>query len=209
MGKANKGLFIAGLLAVIVIMGVGYAAFSTNLNINGTASIESNWDVHIKDIKAQPSTTGATDIAESTKVSDENGLAATFGTNLVSPGDSLTYDVTVVNAGTLDAELTDMTFKQTNTGTGATTEGGDPVASTGTAAGGDFATDTAASNPITFSVSGIQTGDVLKAANDTDSDEVTFHVTVTYNNAITAQPTEAQLKSALTMVLSFGQKTTE
>ncbi|MCI9084553.1 MAG: DUF11 domain-containing protein, partial [Bacilli bacterium] len=41
-------------------------------------------------------------------------LTATFNTNLVSPGDSLEYDITVTNSGTLNAVLEKITVSDTN-----------------------------------------------------------------------------------------------
>ena len=44
------------LLAVVFVMAIGYAAFSQQLTINGTASIDSSWDVHIEDIAVNGTT---------------------------------------------------------------------------------------------------------------------------------------------------------
>ena len=41
----QKNIVIGVLCLVICIMAIGFAAFSTTLNINGTSSIESNWSV--------------------------------------------------------------------------------------------------------------------------------------------------------------------
>ena len=46
----NKNILIGALLAVILIMGVGYAAFAQQLNINGTANITSTWQVELTNI---------------------------------------------------------------------------------------------------------------------------------------------------------------
>ena len=43
----NKKNIIHLLLLALCIMTIGYAAFNSNLVINGSASIESNWDVEI------------------------------------------------------------------------------------------------------------------------------------------------------------------
>ena len=47
--EKNKNILIGGLLAIVLIMAVGYAAFATQLTVNGTAEITSKWDVHFKE----------------------------------------------------------------------------------------------------------------------------------------------------------------
>ena len=54
-GKFNsmqRNYIIIGLCAILVIMGVGYAAFSSQLKITGTSNIDSTWDVQITDIQS-------------------------------------------------------------------------------------------------------------------------------------------------------------
>lgn len=105
MNSRNKNILIGGLLAIVCIMGIGYAAFATSLNINGSASVSSKWDVHIKSITAGAPVGTASGSAKLT-----DNLNATFSTDLKSPGDSMTYTVVVENGGTLDAKLSDITF---------------------------------------------------------------------------------------------------
>lgn len=99
----NKNILIGALIAVVLIMGVGYAAFAQQLTINGSANITSSWNVHIQSIT--PGTPNGTAENVSATVDPVDNTKATFSTNLVSPGDSLTYTVTVVNAGTIDAKV--------------------------------------------------------------------------------------------------------
>ena len=49
--KKQKNLLIGFLLAIVLVMAVGYAAFSTQLNISNTASIDSTWNVRITGIQ--------------------------------------------------------------------------------------------------------------------------------------------------------------
>ena len=46
MESKHKNILIGTLLAVVFVMAVGYAAFAQQLQINGTATINSTWDVH-------------------------------------------------------------------------------------------------------------------------------------------------------------------
>ena len=107
MSQKNKNILIGGLLAIVLVMAVGYAAFATQLNISGSANVTSTWDVHIKSITA--GTPVGTAVSKSATVG-ESKLTANFETDLVAPGDSLTYTVTVENGGTLDAKLSELTF---------------------------------------------------------------------------------------------------
>jgi hypothetical protein len=92
----DKGILIAMLCTAIVIMAAAYAAFSTTLTINGTASISSTWEVGF-DQEASSCSDGS--------LVSVNGTLATLGVELESPGDSVTCTLTVKNTGTLDARL--------------------------------------------------------------------------------------------------------
>ena len=109
MSKRKKNNIIIGsLLAIVLLMAVGYAAFSTVLNIQGTGSISSSWNIKITNVEVSNVVGKATD-AEGTTFED---LTATINSNLVKPGDSITYDVTIRNDGTLDAVLTDINLSE-------------------------------------------------------------------------------------------------
>lgn len=97
----GKKLLIGTLLITIVIMSIGYAALAQQLNINGTAEISGTWNVAITDIAMKEKTGNAT---EKTTAS-HTATTATFDVALTAPGDSMTFDVTVTNAGNLDAIL--------------------------------------------------------------------------------------------------------
>ena len=107
MEDMHKSSLIMILLAVVFVMAIGYAAFSTTLNINGTAQITSSWDVHIEDIAVNNEILDGKNISASV---GQNNLSATFQAELVSPGSGVTYDVTIKNSGTLDAKLESITF---------------------------------------------------------------------------------------------------
>ena len=48
--RKQKNIVLGSLGAIILLMGIGYAAFNTQLNINGTSNISSNWDIRITNI---------------------------------------------------------------------------------------------------------------------------------------------------------------
>ena len=92
-------------------MGVGYAAFQSQLKISGTSNIASNFLVKITSIT--PNSIIGT-AADKTEITTYNDTSATFGVSLKSPGDSITYDITIENKGTIDAVLKTITKTDTN-----------------------------------------------------------------------------------------------
>lgn len=106
--STQRNYIIAGLCMILVIMGVGYAAFSSQLKISGTSNITSNWSVKITDIQSKvvngtPANASAPTHTDTT---------ATFRTTLTSPGDTMQYDVTVSNEGDIDAKLDKITVPE-------------------------------------------------------------------------------------------------
>ena len=131
INMAQRNYIIVGLCAILVIMAVGYAAFQSQLKISGTSNISSNWSVKIIDIQSKV-VSGSPTNAKSPSYTD---TTATFKTNLVSPGDTMQYDVTVSNEGNIDAKLDKITVPES------------------------------ANPAIGFEVSGIEEGSLLEAGN--------------------------------------------
>lgn len=131
--RRKNNYIIVGLCLILVIMAGGYAAFSSQLKISGTSKISSNWDIEITNITSKNIVGSASNKEEPTYTS----TTATFSTNLVSPGDSITYDVQIENKGTIDGVL--KLVDKTDTTNSA----------------------------INFDTSGVKQGDVLKAGEST------------------------------------------
>ena len=106
--RTQRNYIIAGLCMILVIMGVGYAAFSSQLKISGTSNITSNWSVKITDIQSKV-VSGTPANASAPTHTD---TTATFRTTLTSPGDTMQYDVTVLNEGDIDAKLDKITVPE-------------------------------------------------------------------------------------------------
>lgn len=96
----DKSLLIGMLCVVVIVMAVAFAAFSSNLSINGTTSIESTWNV------AFDSTNSSCNDGSNIIIS---GTTATLDVKLETPGDSVTCTLTVKNTGTLNAKLKSIT----------------------------------------------------------------------------------------------------
>ena len=125
----QRNYIILGLCSILLVMAAGYAAFRSQLTINGTSNISSEWKVLFTDIQSSVLEGNATD-AETPSHTD---TTATFKTNLVSPGDSMQYTVTVENQGSIDAVLKTIQKSDSN------------------------------NNAIIFEITGIEQGDTLKA----------------------------------------------
>ena len=69
------------------------------LTINGSASIDSTWRLEITNIGSKDVVGDAVNKASPSYTS----TTANFSVGLTQPGDSITYDITVINKGTLDA----------------------------------------------------------------------------------------------------------
>ena len=103
--KSRKAITILALLVVILLMAMGYSAFSTQLNVNGTAEIIGEWNIMITDIKIENVSSGC-----DAGTPEFTNTTATFYAKLKKPGDIITYVITIQNAGTIDAVLDDVVF---------------------------------------------------------------------------------------------------
>lgn len=98
--KNSKNMILMILLVVVVGMAVGYAALSQALVINGTANITAEWKILFIDIKE-----GQMDGAVSKTSPSYTATTATFNVDLLHPGASAQYVITVANQGSLNAKL--------------------------------------------------------------------------------------------------------
>ncbi len=104
-----SGIIIILLVVAVVIMAIGFATFSANLTINGTASIKkASWDVAFD----EGSYTQTGDIA-ATGTPSINGTSVTYEVTLTEPGDVFEFTVDVINNGTIDAQLQEITLAGT------------------------------------------------------------------------------------------------
>ena len=163
--STQRNYIIIGLCAILVIMGVGYAAFSSQLKITGTSNIDSTWDVQITDIQSEVLSGSPTNEIEPT----HDKLSATFHTKLYKPNDTMKYDITVSNLGSLDAKLDKINVPEN------------------------------ASTAISYEVTGIKEGDLLKS-----NETALLTVTVKYNN-VTSQPSQEELNINFNITLEYSQ----
>ena len=105
----NKTKVIIAMIIMIVFMAVRYALLSTNLNINGSTVVTSNWQVEFSDIRTVSQRGGATNKITPTI----SKTTANFEVDLVQPGDEIIYEIDITNYGDIEAEVTGATYTST------------------------------------------------------------------------------------------------
>ena len=181
--KSKRNILIM-MFALVVIMGIGFAAYSQQLRINDTSSIDSNWNVYIKDVRVPSKTSGATG---SGTVDEVEKLKAELTTDLKYPGDYVIYNITVANDGTIDAILEKINFSM---------EKEDTVINY------YYSVDDQSTwNKVTKNGENPYNEDLL--ANTTDE----FQVKVEYDPTKTGTATNDQKSNKLTLNLDYAQKT--
>ena len=105
--KSRKRGFLVVLLLLIVGISIGYAALTSNININGNAKINNaKWDVHFANLVDDFE--GA-EIINKAEI-DNSRMNINFNVSLKMPGDFYEFYVDVVNDGTIDAMLNKLTL---------------------------------------------------------------------------------------------------
>ena len=112
--RHRRNMIIIALCLVLVLMGVGYAAYSTSLNINGTANISNSWCVGFDQTKTNTYTTqaGLTGGTTPTGTMTYTGTACetnykpsvSLSTNFYQPGDQVEYTLTIKNTGNVSVK---------------------------------------------------------------------------------------------------------
>ena len=102
--RKKRTKIIISLVVVLTLMTAGYAAFQTNLKINGTSTINNSWNIEITNVTSGQTTGGAENVRTPTWTT----LTASMEANLYEKGDAIEYDITLKNKGTVDARLSDI-----------------------------------------------------------------------------------------------------
>ncbi len=100
MKKSKKNYVLIALVVILLCIAVGYAAFSANLTINGTANANGTWDVKFV------SATINQDGHGSQPTISPDGQTLTVAVELSYPGDGCTVTANIKNSGTIPARLT-------------------------------------------------------------------------------------------------------
>ena len=88
------------LFILILGLGIGYSYLNTELNINGTANINSaNWSVYWNNVQVSNGS------VEATTPTISNQTTVSFDVTLAEPGDYYEFTVDAVNGGSIDAMI--------------------------------------------------------------------------------------------------------
>ena len=112
MSEKSKNILLGVLIVGLVSMTVAYAALTTNLKIQGTANVaETKWDIHFANVAVDSANT-TTGLVYDLGTLDDHAATTGIGTlidgltvTLDKPGDKLTVNFDIENAGTIDAKL--------------------------------------------------------------------------------------------------------
>ncbi len=109
--KKKMDIMYILLLIVLASIGTGYAYIKSDLNINGTANVTAaNWDVHFENLNV---TAGS--VAASTPADITDDTTVEFAATLEEPNDYYEFTVDVVNGGSMDAMINNLSISPTLT----------------------------------------------------------------------------------------------
>lgn len=102
-----RTLSIIAIILAGISLSIAYAAYSTTLNINGTATLKAGqWNVKFDNMTTPVSTVGKA----SSTVNSLTDTNFTFNVTLNAPGDSVVYNFDVHNTGAINAKLSSITL---------------------------------------------------------------------------------------------------
>lgn len=124
--RKTKVLTIIALVIAIVTLGVGFAAFSTTLNISSSASVSpssDNFSIGFYANKSQSSNSTVTifpsmstdSLGSSIDIIGGSKTLSGLEAHFLKPGDVVTYDVVIKNDGEYDAYLNSVNMSQNAT----------------------------------------------------------------------------------------------
>ncbi len=95
------------LILLVVCLGIGYSYLNTELNINGTANINSaNWSVYWNNVQVESGS-----VTAPTPTIDSDKTTVSYTVTLAQPGDYYEFTVDAVNGGSIDAMIDTMDSK--------------------------------------------------------------------------------------------------
>lgn len=192
--KNIRVIMMVAVVALVCIMGIGFAAFSTTLSINGAGTVKaSSWNVVFDNLSAVSKVGTAVEVTAPT-ISDNNTHIGDYDVTFTTPGDSISYSFDVKNTGTFDAEISSIVIS-----TPACTGNGD----TATVDANNVCNNLSYTLTYTDSGTAVSNGDTLNSG-------ATKNMTLklSYNSSVTADllPSNDVAISNLEVTVIYSQK---
>ncbi|MBR7042164.1 MAG: hypothetical protein IKI04_01545, partial [Bacilli bacterium] len=110
MKERKRKLNYLLVIVLLLLVSVGYAVLSINLNIVGSSQISApTWDIHWENVSVK---TGS--VSASTPTIDTNKTTVNYSVTLTIPGEYYEFTVDAVNAGTIDGMVSVVLNKLNN-----------------------------------------------------------------------------------------------
>lgn len=107
--RRSRVLAVIAILIAVVSLGVGFAAYSRELTIDGTGTVEaSSWEIRFENLGEKQVTGTAVEVTAPTINTNDTNIGD-YDVTFTTPGDSISYSFEIANNGTFDAELTTLT----------------------------------------------------------------------------------------------------
>lgn len=105
----KKNYVIVALVALLIALAVGYAAYSSTISINTTVTNTGVWDVKFESVRLLDSEGNVTTEHGSAEITTGNVEGDTINVDLglKCPGDGVIVEATIANNGNLPATVTD------------------------------------------------------------------------------------------------------
>lgn len=111
MKNKKRNYAIVVLVILLLALAVGYAAFSDELNITGTANAKGTFDMQFSSATIDTTTAKGIDTAgSSATISTDKNTLTVVVKDLAYPGAGTNVTVVAKNAGTVPAKLNGLTF---------------------------------------------------------------------------------------------------
>ena len=112
MRKEKRKTMFRILLLLMFGIGIGYAALTTNLSINGSATMTaSSWDVHIENLVLNPKNVELSTGDSAATINSTTRTSISYSITLQKPGDFYEFTFDIKNAGTIDAMIGSISSK--------------------------------------------------------------------------------------------------
>lgn len=189
MKNKNKKIIIF-LSLILMFMAIGFASFSQRLNITGSSTSDSIWNVYIKSAEFLPATCLANTSSTFPNCSNNSNITgnasvtsrdvASLTTSLTEPGDIAMYKITVKNDGNVDAIIEKVSAQTKNP-----------------------------SSVIDYYILNDDLVNTNLEKTEVNAlEEMFFYVAIKYNSSFSGTLEEEQKTNGLTLELNFVQKNT-